>query len=129
MRVDVEGERRRRVSELAADEDDVQALCNQERRERVPQVVESKPRLPRIVELCLRYSGAEAAATDVAVMHRRARERREDRVVRRAVRGGQLVLAEEPRERRHENDLSECVRSLRRGSYARAVELEADMDN
>jgi hypothetical protein len=61
VRVDRERDRRVRLSELAADEDDVTALGDQERRERVPQAVEANARPPLAIEAGVAYYLLEPA--------------------------------------------------------------------
>ena len=78
------------MPELARDEDDVQALGDQERGERVAERVQGE--LPRRLQSCA-FEGLAEAFADVAVVEPAADRVAEDEVDRRFVRRGEPVLA------------------------------------
>jgi hypothetical protein len=104
VRVDLERDVGVGVSELAADEGDVQPVRDQERGVAVSQRVEREP--PVFAgDACAFEGGAEVFA-DVAVVEAAADRVAEDEVMARLEPGGEPALAQEGYDRRGKDDLA-----------------------
>src|SRR4051794_38583512 len=91
------------------------------------EIVEAQPLLAIAREARLRNRCSEAAAADVAVIHRAARRGREDWLCRAAVLRLGSVLSQERAEGRHQHDAAKRLRGLWLRVLAAAVELAADV--
>jgi hypothetical protein len=115
VRVDLQGDVRVGVAELAADVDDVQAFGDQERGEAVAERVERE--LARRVQV-RSFDGLAEAFADVAVVESAAERVREDEVMRGLVVAGEPALAECFRKRGGARTTSRLPASVLSGAWA-----------
>jgi hypothetical protein len=113
------------VPKLAGHEDDVQALCDQQRGVAVAEAVQREPSAGG--DAAVLDGGAEGMA-DIAVVEGTARRVAEDQVVRRLEGPGEPPLAEQLRDRWREDDVPPTGLGLERRVFAPARELAVDAD-
>ena len=125
VRVDLQGDARVGVAELAADVDDVQAVRDQERGETVAERVQRE--LSRRLQPCT-FDRLPEAVADVAVVEAAPERVAEHKVTRRLVATGEPAFAQALGERRGEDHLASAGFGLERGVFAVAGELAVDAD-
>jgi hypothetical protein len=125
--VGVGGERDGRVGvpELAADEDDIQALCDQQRGVAVAQRVQGEPSGGGDGGA---FDGRAERLADDAVVEAAPERVAEDQVVQRLERRREPLLAEQLRDRWRKDDLPPTCLGLERRVFAPAGELAMDAD-
>src|SRR5918996_2870295 len=108
------------MAQLSRHEDDIGSFCDQEARERVPEVVEPEPGCGS--EPSAGDCDVQASADDVPVVERRPVTRAEHEVLRPRTPDGEARLAvrtKHPSKRRHELDVTNGVSRLRRNTLPR----------
>jgi hypothetical protein len=123
VRVDLQGDARVGVTELARDVDDVQPVRDQQRGEAVAERVERQ--LSRRLQLCTLDRLPEGFA-DVAVVEAAPERVAENEVTRRLERAREPAFTQALGERWGEDDLASAGLGLERGVFALAGELAVD---